>query len=58
MDIEEAKAWLRGERSTLNAMSVLPMDVWAVRTAEADAAMMQQAYWILRAHSEGLETTP
>ena len=54
MNLEESKAWLRGERSTVNAMSVLPMEIWEVRTAEADAAMMQKAYWILRAHTEGL----
>ena len=55
MDIEEAKAWLKGERSTTN---IIPNDpegmTWEVRIAQADAAMFQQAYWVLKAHKEGL----
>ena len=57
MTKEEAKEWLEGQRSTTN---MIPSDpdgyglTWEVRIAQADAAMMQQAYWTLRAHSEGL----
>ena len=57
MELEEALAWLRGERSTRNVMmSVEEVDrqTTLVREAQADAAMAQQAYWVVRAHSEGL----
>jgi hypothetical protein len=54
MSYAEAIAWLKGERSTCNFVSEVPFETWLVRTAEADAAMLQQAYWIVRAHKEGL----
>ena len=31
-----------------------PFETWQVRVAEADAAMMQQAYWVLKAWNENL----
>ena len=54
MKYEEAIAWLRGERSTLNTLDQYPIETWAVRIAEADLTMIQQAYWIVKAHKEGL----
>ena len=44
MDYEEGLAWLNGERSTVNMLQ-LPNDEQShVRVAQADAAMMEQAY--------------
>ena len=57
MDIEEAKAWLNGERSTTNYMPQDPFETWNVRIAQADAAYTQQAYWIAKARAEGLLKT-
>ena len=37
-----------------NIISVDPFATWQTRTAEADAAKTQQAYWIVRAHEERL----
>lgn len=54
MDLEEAKQWLQGKRSMTNNITCDPLDTWQVRIAEADAAMIQQAYWVLKAHKEGL----
>lgn len=63
MDLAEAVEWLNGNRSTINQImeveSLNGAGEWdrqatLVRSAEADAAMTQQAYWIVRAHSEGL----
>jgi hypothetical protein len=47
MSLEEALAWLRGERSTINWLEE-PI------CSQSDAAMTQQAYWTVRAHKEGL----
>ena len=52
MKYEEAVAWLRGERSTMNTVPQDPIDTWQVRIAQTDAAMTQQAYWIVKAHDE------
>ena len=54
MDYEEALEWLKGNRSTINVVPQLPLETWQARIAEADAAFSQQAYWIARAHKEGL----
>lgn len=54
MDIEEARAWLNGERSMANIIPQDPFETWQVRIAEADAAMVQQAYWVAKAHGDGL----
>ena len=54
MTLDEALAWLRGERSLTNIVPQHPHETWLVRIAEADAAATQQAYWIARAHAEGL----
>jgi len=45
---------LRGTRSTINIIPQDPFETWQIRIAEADAAMMQQAYWIVKAHKEKL----
>ena len=54
MNKEDALAWLRGERSWTNMIPQDPFDTWNVRIAQADAASVQQAYWTVRAHEEGL----
>ena len=57
MDITEANAWLMGERSMANSIASDPDGyglTYEVRLAQADAAMTQQAYWIAKAHEEGL----
>ena len=54
MDRDEAIEWLKGTRSITNNIPTDPYETWAVRTAQADAAMIQAAYWVLKAHAEGL----
>lgn len=56
MKYEEALAWLRGERSMVNIIQTTGEGngPWLIQTAEADAALTQQAYWIVKAHNEGL----
>jgi len=54
MDIEEAKAWLRGDRSMINIIPSDELDTWQLRIAQADAAMIQQAYYVLKAYKEEL----
>ena len=54
MSREEALAWLNGERSYTNMIPEEPHETWLVRIAGADAATTEQAYWVLRAHREGL----
>jgi hypothetical protein len=55
VSFEEALAWLRGERSLTNIIPPEPeRESWNVRIAQADAAMTQQAYWIVKAWREGL----
>ena len=54
MTYVEALEWLRGDRSLTNIIPQDPFESWNARIAEADAAMVQQAYWIVRAHTEGL----
>jgi len=56
MNKEEAIAWLTGERSMTNTIPQDPFDTWQVRSAQADAAMCEQAYWILMAYNDGLVT--
>lgn len=56
MDIEEAKEWLRGDRSMANFFRSLDVTPQAREAylAVADAAMTQQAYWMVKAEQEGL----
>jgi len=54
MTYEEAMGWLKGERSTTNMVPQHPRETWLVRIAQADAAMVQEAYWVAKAHDEGL----
>lgn len=51
MSYEEALAWLRGERSSVNWLDQ-PV------AQQYDAAAAQEAYWIVRAHKEGLVEKP
>ena len=55
MKYEEAVEWLQGKRSMTNIISQEPFETWEVRIAEADAAMTQQAYWIVKAHKEEIK---
>lgn len=54
MKHEEAIAWLRGERSYNDIVPREPFETWQVRVAQADAALVQEAYWVAKAHKEGL----
>jgi len=54
MDYQEARHWLEGKRSMCNSIPQDPFKTWQVRSAQADAACLEQAYWIVRAHKEGL----
>ena len=54
MEFSEAIEWLSGKRSMTNIVPQDPFGTWQARIAEADAAMTHQAYWIVKAHREGL----
>lgn len=54
MTKEEAMEWIKGNRSTVNSIQQEPLETWQVRIAQADAAMYEQAYWVLRAYGENL----
>lgn len=54
MTKEEAIEWINGNRSMTNQIPQDPFETWLVRINEADAAMVQQAYWTLKAHSDNL----
>jgi hypothetical protein len=57
MLLEDAMAWLRGERSMQNVITgdgSGSNGAWVAWTAKADASITEQAYWIVRAHAEGL----
>ena len=58
MNYEEAVEWLNGNRSMTNIIPQDPFETWQTRIAEADAAMTQQAYWIVKAHNEKLISKP
>ena len=49
---KEAIAWLNGERSLSNVVPQDPYETWQERIARADAAMTEQAYWMVRAYNE------
>jgi len=52
MNLEEAMEWLGGNRSMTNLIPQDPFETWQVRIAQADAAMTQQAYWVVEAHKD------
>ncbi len=57
MTESEAHAWLADERSSLgnhNAMCAGDYGLASVRAEQENAAMMEQAYWVLRARKDGL----
>jgi hypothetical protein len=54
MTEQEAIAWLKGERSSLNYTQPEPMETYHMRIAATDAAMMSQAYTVLKAIKDGL----
>jgi len=53
MKYKEALEWFEGKRFMTNIIPQEPFETWEVRIAQADAAMIQQAYWIIKAHKEG-----
>jgi len=54
MNHEEAIEWLRGKRSMCNSIPQTTDGQWHVMVAQADAAMTQQAHWIVKAHRDRL----
>jgi hypothetical protein len=58
MTREEAIEWIEGTRSMTNMVPQEPFSTWQERIAAADAAMMEQAYWVLKAHKEQLVPLP
>lgn len=61
MNHEEAQAWLRGERSHTNIicgmapasiLSSIEMVTRYVQIEVADAASVQRAYWVAKAHRD------
>jgi len=54
MKIEEAREWVKGNRSTTNTIPQEPLSTWEVRILDADASMIKQAYYTLKAYKEGL----
>lgn len=58
MNKEEAIEWVRGNLSMTNIIPQEPLGTWLIRIAEADAAMTQQAYWVLKAWNDNLVPVP
>ena len=58
MTLDEAKAWASNQRSCCSHIVTDPIETHTERIARADAAMLEQAYWILRMDAEGLLATP
>ncbi len=54
MDQDEAREWIEGKRSMANMIPQDPYETWELRFTQADAAKTQQAYYVLKAYSEGL----
>ena len=55
MKPDEARSWINGEFSMTNSIASDPnRESWLVRIEQADAAKIQQAYWALMAHHDGL----
>lgn len=54
MNYAEAIEWLKGNRSTVNMVPQHPIETWQERIANADAGMTKQAYYVAKAHTEGL----
>jgi hypothetical protein len=59
LNIAEAKAWLSGERSMINTIMGVEANVkhrpeTLAFVERADTAMVERAYWVLRAYAEEL----
>lgn len=54
MKIDEAKEWFEDKRDMINMIPDDPKETWEIRIQEANLYKIQQAYWTLRAHKEGL----
>lgn len=54
MTKEEAIRWLTGQLDMGDMITQEPYDTWNIRVEQANAAKLQQAYYILMAHKEGL----
>jgi len=47
MDYNEAVRWMRGERTMADYVPKNPFETYLERVARADAAKVEQAYWVL-----------
>jgi len=54
MTKEEAEQWLKGNKTMHNHFEWFDNARDTVLCVEADAHMMEQAYWVLKAHKEKL----
>jgi len=54
MTKKESLEWIRGVRDMGNLIIQEPYETWNVRVEQANAAKIQQAYWVLKAYKEGL----
>lgn len=56
MNKNEALEWINGKRDMCNLIPRLPTDdgIFSVRVEQANAAKMEQAYWVLKSHKEDL----
>jgi hypothetical protein len=51
MDFREAQDWLEGGRSMVNLIPSGDFETWQVRIAQADAAMLEQAWIVYQYHT-------
>jgi hypothetical protein len=58
MTEQEATDWIQGSRSMSNIVPEHPFETWQLRIAQADAAQVQRAYWVLKAYRERLTMPP
>ena len=52
--IRAAFEWINGKRDMCNIVDNHPMETREERVERANAAMKEQAYWVIRAYREGL----
>ena len=55
MEKNEAIAWLSGKADAVNFVPKDPIETWEVRIAQANAAKIQAAYYVAKAHKESEE---
>lgn len=54
MTKEEAIEWIKGTKDMGGLITQVPYETWNVRTEQANAAKLQQAYYVLKSYKEGL----